>query len=214
MKEKITGELFTLESLWRRAATTFSCPCWTATSIAVKPSCKTEKPIEAEFICLLIFHSKFINKNSIDTILPKNSFKTEIQPWTVITLLWCFQLLKVSHEIQFSGKIFTNMKIRQTLSAMPFKFVVLFLILKCKKKKCLFYQLKQFFQVPITKVILTSLQPKIHFKLCHVPDSKCNFMENTKWKAANTVNQRYQNNSAVLQSYHKFHAVNFEDELA
>ena len=39
-------------------------------------------------------------------------------------------------------------------------------------------------------------------------------MENTKWKAANTVNQRYQNNSTVLQSYHKFHAVNFEDELA
>ena len=134
MKEKVTGELFTLESLWRRAATTFSCPCWTATSIAVKPSCKTEKPIEAEFICLLIFYSKFINNNSIDTILPKNSFKTEIQPWTVTTLLWCFQLLKVSHKIQFSGKIFTNMKIRQTLSAMPFKFVVLFLILKCKKK--------------------------------------------------------------------------------
>ena len=80
LKEKVTGELFTLESLWRRAATTFSCPCWTATSIAVKPSCKTEKPIEAEFIHLLIFHSKFINKNSIDTILPKNSFKTEIQP--------------------------------------------------------------------------------------------------------------------------------------
>lgn len=119
----------------------------------------------------------------------------------------------MSHEIQFSEKIFTNMKIRQTLSAMPFKFVVLFLILKCKKI-CLFYQLKQFFQVPITKVILTSLQPKIHFKLCHVPDSKCNFMENTKWKAANTVNQRYQNNNAVLQSYHKVHAVNFEDELA
>ena len=118
-------------------------------------------------------------------------------------------------KYSFLEKIFTNMKIRQTLSAMPFKFVVLFLILKCKKKKkCLFYQLKQFFQVPITKVILASLQSKIHFKLCHVPDSKCNFMENTKWKAANTVNQRYQNNSAVLQSYHKFHAVYFEDELA
>lgn len=145
MKEKVTGELFTLESLWRRAATTFSCPCWTATSIAVKPSCKTEKPIEAEFICLLIFHSKFINNNSIDTILPKNSFKTEIQPWTVTTLLWCFQLLKVSHKIQFSGKIFTNMKIRQTLSAMPFKFVVLFLILKCKKKKMLILSVKAIF---------------------------------------------------------------------
>ena len=119
----------------------------------------------------------------------------------------------MSHEIQFSKKNFTNMKIRQTLSAMPFKFVVLFLILKCKKKM-LILSVKAIFQVPITIVILTSLQPKIHFKLCHVPDSKCNFMENTKWKAANTVNQRYHNNSAVLQSYHKFHAVNFEDELA
>ena len=78
------------------------------------------------------------------------------------------------------------MKIRQTLSAMPFKFVVLFLILKCKKKKCLFYQLKQFFQVPITKVILTSLQSKIHFKLCHVPDSKINVI---LWKIQNGKQQ-------------------------
>ena len=37
-------------------------------------------------------------------------------------------------KYSFLEKNFTNMKIRQTLSAMPFKFVVLFLTLKCKKK--------------------------------------------------------------------------------
>lgn len=94
-------------------------------------------------------------------------------------------------KYSFLEKIFTNMKIRQTLSAVPFKFVVLFLILKCKKK-CLFYQLKQFLpithftQVPITKVILTSLEPKIHFKLCHVPDSKINVI---LWKIQNGKQQ-------------------------